>query len=250
MRTPVWVRFFATCVIALAVIVSTFIFSGAIVRARGADEMIRVTGSAKKPIRSDLILWSGNVSYLAPTVAQAYAAVKAGSQKVTTYLTQKGIKAEEIQTSAITTTPQYSTITTPGPNGSSNSSQKLDGYVLSQTINVKSEDVDRVSRVSREVTDLIASGVSFSSNEPQYLYTKLSDEKVAILGEAAKDARRRAEEIAKASGSSLGEVRFARMSPLQITPQYSTEVTYDGQNDTTSLNKTITAIVTIGYAVR
>ena len=40
------------------------------------------------------------------------------------------------------------------------------------------------------------------------------------------------------------------MSPLQITPRFSTEVTYDGQNDTTSKDKAITAIVSMGFGVR
>jgi hypothetical protein len=239
----------AAVVIAIGVVVSFNILGGAIVRSRGADEMIRVTGSARKEIESDFIIWSGSVSYRANTVASAYAAVKSGMGKVQAFLKKKGVKDSEIVTMAITTSPVYVSVKQT-VNGEETSSQRIDGYELSQSIEVRSSNVDLVDKVSREITDLIATGVSFNSQSPEFLYTKIQEEKVQILADAAKDARRRAEEIAKSSGGSLAEVRFARMSPLQITPRFSTEVTYDGQNDTTSKEKAITAIVTIGFGVR
>ncbi|MDX2064907.1 MAG: SIMPL domain-containing protein [Fimbriimonadaceae bacterium] len=239
----------AAAVIAIGVFFACHTLGGAIVRSRGADEMVRVTGSARKEIESDFIIWNGNVSYRAKTVAQAYASVKTGIGQVREFLTKQGVKDSEIATYAITTSPVYVTDKV-NANGTETTLQRIDGYELTQVIEVRSTDVDRVEKVSRQVTDLISSGVSFNPNETQYLYTKISEEKVAILAEAAKDARRRAEEIAKSAGGSLGEVRFARMSPLQITPRFSTTVSYDGQNDTTSKEKAITAIVSVGFGVK
>jgi hypothetical protein len=239
----------AALVVAVGVVISFNLLSGAIVRSRGADEMIRVTGSARKDIESDFIIWSGNVSYRGKTVTDAYGAVKRGMDQVVAYLKKKGVKDTEIVTMAITTSPVYINVKNVG-GGEETTSSRIDGYELTQVIEVRSSNVDLVEKVSRETTDLIATGVSFNSNSPQFLYTKIQEEKVQILAEAAKDARRRAEEIAKSAGGSLAEVRFARMSPLQITPRFSTEVTYDGQNDTTSKDKAITAIVSMGFGVR
>jgi hypothetical protein len=67
--------------------------------------------------------------------------------------------------------------------------------------------------------------------------------------EAAKDARERAAGIARAAGCRLGEVRYARMSAPSITPLYSSEESDGGVDDTTALEKKITAIVNVGYAV-
>ena len=74
--------------------------------------------------------------------------------------------------------------------------------------------------------------------------------KVTMLAEAARDARARAEQIAASSGCRVGEPRFARMGVLQITPIYSTEISGSGMNDTTSLDKDITAIVSMGFSIR
>lgn len=226
------------------------LLSGAIVRSRGGDEMIRVTGSARKPIKSDFIIWSGTVSHTAADVPAAFASLKSSVGKTTAYFRDKGVKSDEIVTQAISTIPLSETIRTPDGSGGTIDRQRTTGYQLSQRIEVRSKDVDRIDRLSRESTDLISQGVPFTSDAPQYLYTKIAEEKVAILSEAAKDARRRAEEIARSSGAGLSGVRFARMSPLQITPLYSTEIAGEGQNDTTSIDKAITAIVTMGFGVK
>lgn len=236
-------------VISASVVWAMSMLSGAIVRSRGADEMIRVTGSARKEIRSDFIIWSGRVAYRANDIPTAYKLVKDGVQKSTAFLTEKGVNRDQIVISSVTTNPVYETVRR-NQDGYTVDSQQISGYELSQTIEVRSSEVEKVDKLSREVTDLISTGVNFESYPPKFLYTKISEVKVEILAEAAKDARRRAEEIAKSSGATLTDVRFARMSPLQITPQFSTEITYDGQNDTTSVDKAITAIVTMGFGVK
>lgn len=238
-------------IIGLSVVAAMSILSGAIVRSKDT-EMIRVTGSARKPIRSDFIIWSGRLAFRAPTVASAYAAVREGNRKVVEYLKKNGVPEKEIITQAIKTRTLFAPAKR-GPNGETDGEETfraVEGYELSQALEVRSSNVDLVDKLSREVTDLIAAGVPFESNPPEYLYTKISDVKVEILAEAAKDARRRADEIARSSGANLGTVRFARMSPLQITPVYSNAIASDGQNDTTSVDKAITAIVTMGFSVR
>ena len=128
--------------------------------------------------------------------------------------------------------------------------RKVVSYQLSQTIEVRSDNVDLIDTISRGSTELISRGIPFSSSAPMYLYTKLSDLKVEMQAEAAKDARERADGIARAVGCKLGDVRYARMSAPSITPLYSSEESDGGVDDTTALEKKITAIVNVGYAVR
>jgi uncharacterized protein len=84
---------------------------------------------------------------------------------------------------------------------------------------------------------------------PEYHYTKLGDLKIEMLAEAAKDAKVRAQQIAQSTGSSIGSVRTARMGVLQITPADSNDVSDSGVNDTSSLDKDITAVVNVGFAI-
>ncbi len=70
-----------------------------------------------------------------------------------------------------------------------------------------------------------------------------------MLGEAANDAKLRAEKIAAITGNKIGTVRSARMGVLQITSADSTEVSDSGINDTSTIDKDMTAVVNISFAV-
>lgn len=218
------------------------------VKSRSDANMIRVTGSARKNISSDLILWSGSLAYQGTTVADTYKELKSAMGKTLTYLKDQGVKESDITVSAVRTETLFQA--TGQGYVQENTFRNIAGYRLSQSINIRSTDVEKVGTVARNITDLIATGVALESGSPSYIYTKIADVKVEILAEAAKDARRRGEEVAKSSGAKITDVRFARMSPLQITPEFDYDISGEGRNDTSTPNKAITAIVTMGFGVK
>ena len=258
LQKSIWLPYVVLpCIIGLAVFGSCVTLARAFVRTKSESEVIRVTGSARKPIRSDFIVWHGRVSRRAPDVALAYRDVTSDIEKVKAYLLKKGVPAEEIIVSALETKTLY--VQTKNNNGgdvpeggadNAEAYHRIEGYELAGEIQVRSHNVDLVDQLSRQSSELISSGVALESRKPEYLYTKLSDLKVTMLAEAARDARARAEQIAISSGCRVGDVRFARMGIMQITPIYSTEVSGEGINDTSSLEKDITAIVSMGFSIR
>jgi hypothetical protein len=131
-----------------------------------------------------------------------------------------------------------------------NFTDTVTGYRLSQCAHIRSREIEKVTRISRECTDLISQGLEIDSASPQYLYTKLNDLKIAMLGEAARDARNRAEQLAKDSGSKVGALRSASQGVFQVTPLDSTEVADYGINDTSSVTKKVRAVITVQYAIR
>ena len=250
MQRSLWMPYIVLpSIIGTAVFGSCVTLARAFVRTKSEAEIIRVTGSARKPIRSDFIIWHGRVSLRAPDVALAYHDVTADLDKVKAYLLAKGVPAGEVVVSALETKTLYAKVKS--QNGEYVSDEgKIEGYEIGGEIEVRSHNVDLVDQLSRKSSELISSGIPFESQRPEYLYTKLSDLKVTMLAEAARDARARAEQIAVSSGCRVGDVRFARMGIMQITPIYSTEVSGEGINDTSSLEKDITAIVSMGFSIR
>ncbi|MGB9866496.1 MAG: SIMPL domain-containing protein [Bacillota bacterium] len=126
----------------------------------------------------------------------------------------------------------------------------ISGYVLRQSIEIRSREVDKVTAISRESTELIEKGIEFESYPPQYYYTKLNELKIDMLGEAARDAMTRAEKIAASTGARIGHSRAAKMGVFQITPKNSTEVSDYGINHTSSLEKEITAVVNAEFPLQ
>lgn len=89
-----------------------------------------------------------------------------------------------------------------------------------------------------------------NSSPVKYIYTKLADIKVQMAAEAAKDARIRAEQVVKQSGSSLGPLLNARLGVMQINPALSTDVSGEGNNDQTSLDKDVISVVSSTFEVQ
>ena len=88
-----------------------------------------------------------------------------------------------------------------------NDTSEITGYSLSQQIEVRSSDVQKVAQVAREATELINQGILIESAAPKYYYTQIGDLKIEMLGEAAKDAKERASRSRPAPGNSIGSVR-------------------------------------------
>lgn len=229
--------------LAVGLVISSLIFGWFYSNAKKGDEAITVTGSAKKRIKSDLVVWSAGVTTQSASVSEAYKQLSGDIPRIKEYLLSKGVPEVEMTVSSITTMPQKRT------DSNGNETSEVTGYTLTQKIEVRSTEVDKIARVSREATELLNQGIMIESSSPEYYFTGIGDLKVEMLGEAARDAKERAEKIAGSTGNSIGAVRSARMGVLQITPPDSTEVSDAGMYSTTTIDKDITAVVNISFGV-
>lgn len=230
-------------IIALAIVAASFILADGVVKIKSGNNQIVVTGSAKQQITSDLIVWTGSFNAKSPMLQEAYVQLESEKSRVMDYLVKQGVPEDKIVFSSINTSTYYIIL----PNGQYTSD--VDYYELYQTVTISSGEIDMITEISRNVTELINEGIQFQSNAPQYMFTKIADMKVTMLAEATKDARKRAEMIAENAGNTLGKLTYADMGVIQITPLYSNEVSDYGMNDTYSLEKEITAIVHCNFEI-
>ncbi len=229
--------------LAVALVLSSIVGAWAYTRSKNTEQTVTVTGSARKRIKSDLVIWKAAVSYQAPQLSEAYKSLSDNIPRVKQYLISKGIPENEITISSIAS----STLT--GKDSEGNDTGQITGYSLRQELEVRSKDVDKIAKIAREATELINQGILLESMAPEYQYTKIGDLKIEMLGEAAKDAQVRAKQIASSTGSKIGNVRSAKMGVMQITAADSSEVSDSGMNDTSALEKDITAVVNVSFAV-
>ncbi|MBI3138953.1 MAG: SIMPL domain-containing protein [Sphingobacteriales bacterium] len=235
-------------IIALAIVTGVLLLGNAYKYKFKATETISVTGLAETNFVSDQIVWTGNYSRKTMDLKSAYAQLKDDENRIRKYLQGKGVSGAEMVFSAISIDKEFSNRY--DENGRMTGSD-FTGYNLKQNVTVDSKDIEKVEKISREVTELIESGIEFNSSSPSYYYTKLSELKIDLLAKASADAKQRAETIAKNSGSSLGAIRKANMGVFQITGQNSDEdYSYGGAFNTSSKNKTASITIKIDYAVR
>jgi hypothetical protein len=223
---------------------------------KGPDKhTIRITGSAKKRIVSDLIQWEATIESRAPERTAAYRNLREGCDKAVAFLKAQGIKDEEIQPQSATFQEEFDKVTEdkvlPGTTVPIHSEKQVSkGFATKESILVRSTDVARIEKASREITSLLDEGVSVNSGCPNYFYTHLGELKLEMLAQAAKDARDRAENILHSAGNTnVGKLTVADMGIININPANSTETSNEGNNDTTSLEKDIITIVHAEFEV-
>ncbi|HHT9126408.1 MAG TPA: SIMPL domain-containing protein [Candidatus Brocadiia bacterium] len=230
--------------VAVATIISSIIFSKGFLKVmQFTREVITVTGSAQEEITSDFIVWNGSFSRREVDLATAYKRLKEDLEKVKSYLISKGVSENELIASQISTETIYK------KNERGNDTNEIEGYYLKQDIQIQSNNVYEIEQLSRESTELIDQEIQFESQEPEYFYTKLEELKIEMLARATENARQRAENMARATGNKTGFMRSAKMGVFQITPVNSTEVSDWGVNDTSSLRKKVTSVVTVSFAI-
>jgi uncharacterized protein len=204
---------------------------------------LSVTGSARKPIVSDYAQWSIVVSGEGKTIEDAFQKMAASGDRVREFLTQKGFTPDAVYSGPINTVTHYRR------DEKGNETREIASYRLGRAFEIRTPDVRRVEKASGEVTEILKTGAQVSSLAPEFIFTKLSDLKLVMIGEATANARERAERIAKESGCSVTTVKDARAGVLQITRPWSTEVTSSGANDTTSVEKDVTAVVHLSLLI-
>ncbi|ELR99070.1 SIMPL domain-containing protein [Gloeocapsa sp. PCC 73106] len=229
--------------LSLSLVLSSWIASQAVKDVKQANDVLNVTGSAKRPIRSDYIVWRLSISSQQSDSQSAYRDLTLQAQRLRSYLKQQGVPEEIITASAI----DYYALPEFAPNGQE-TGQTL-AYRLTQRFEIRSDDVEKYTDLSRTSSELIEDGLNLVSEPPQYFYTQLDQLRVEMVAEATKDAKLRAEAIAQSTGSQVGPIRSAKTGVFQITSRNSTDVSDYGIYDTSSIEKDITAVVSVTFAI-
>jgi len=234
-------------VISIAVIICAAILAGAWTKSHDkSSQTISVTGSGSKDFTSDLIVWDCSFSRKSQTIKDAYTLLKIDAGIVKNYLLKKGIPENQLVFSSINIVKEFRTEIVGNIRN-----EVFDGYRLTQNVSIQSNAVANIESVSRTITELIDQGLELNSQPPQYFYTKLAALKIDLLAKATADAKSRAEQIAKNSGSSLGSLKGANMGVFQITAQNSSEdYTYGGVYNTSSKNKTASITVKLEFGIK
>lgn len=210
-----------------------------------ARNSVTVTGTAYEIVQSD----SGNLeislNVRRPTKALAYSAAKKQLPEILKYLESKGFDTKkDVDVKSMNGYESYKYT----PNGVN--TNEIAYYQLSQPIVIKSNDVNKIKDVSLDITSLMENGIDINVRNTNYSYSKLSDLKVDLLNKATQDAKQRASAMLKSTNNKVGKIESVRMGVFQITPVDSTDVSDMGINDTSTIEKKITAVSNVTFKVK
>ncbi len=232
----------AAFVIALGLALGGFFIGHYYFKAKVSANTVVVKGLAEQNVKADLAIWEMRYVVTGNDVSKAQKEISNQTQIIQSFLKENGFKEDEITVGRLETNDLNAN---PYRSNYDNNVR----FILTQTITVRSQNVDLVASSLNKSGDLVAKGIIFNSDygsPVSYLFTKLNDIKPKMLEEATQNARNAATEFAKSSKSKVGKIKHANQGVFSILPREETSSTSESQQ----INKKVRVVSTIEYWLR
>ncbi|MBU2873362.1 SIMPL domain-containing protein [Marinobacter salexigens] len=232
----------AALILGLSAIMSASLISDGLTDLRTGDRYVTVKGVAEREVNADLALWP--IRFVATGVSLSEAQDKARSSR---NAIMAFLKLQAIGDSAVELQRLDVTDTRANPYQDNNSQQK---FIISQTLMVRSEDIEKIRQAAQGVSELVDSGVVLSSDYgpsgPTYLFNGLNDIKPDMIAEATASAREAASQFAEDAKTELGDLRRANQGVFQILARDQAPGVSEQQHPV----KTVRVVSTVEYYLR
>lgn len=227
-----------------AVFLGAFIFLGlgllgyllghAALQFRAMDRTVVVKGLSEREVPADTAIWPIRFQEASNDLPTLFDSIQAKNKLVADFLAAHGLKPQEITTEAPTVTDLQA----------QNYGDKKNiqfRYTGSSVITVYSTNVAAVRQAMADIISLGRKGVAIAGDDyehkPEYVFTKLNDQKPAMIAEATQNARTVAEKFAADSKSSIGKIKSASQGQFTI----------EDRDKTTPYIKRIRVVSTVEY---
>jgi hypothetical protein len=195
------------------------------------------TGSAVLDASADTAVWSLTLTARDTTAANAAKRVAGALPKVRDYFVKAGLSEAQFTVGSLNSW------------SAAENGQQFTEASLSFT--VRSKTVEQIAELNAKVMDLlaIAPNVNINTNPPSYYISTLDELRPRVQEAAVKDAKQRAEVMAKALGVQLGKPVVIKASSITVTSPDVIEGDVGGY-DLSTIDKRVRAVVSVTFEVQ
>jgi hypothetical protein len=241
-----WALVLTGALLAFGMSSAAFILGGKFKTVGDNHQSIVVKGLAEKPVEADMSEWSLGIAVEGEQFADTLNKLRQARPVLDDFLKQQGFPEtarEEGNEQVVPNMVQEYV--------NDHYIQVQKGFVGTQQIRVRSQDLARVTTASKAIIQLVAEGKPVTYNEPNYLVRDLESIKMSLIGAATQNARQRAEEFAKVGNVRVGGMRSASQGAFYILPANSNADAsdYGGVYDKSTIAKQARVVVTINYGI-
>lgn len=229
-------------ILGFSAIISASLISDGLTDLRTGDRYVTVKGVAEREVSADLALWPIRFVATGASLSNAQEKARSSRNSIMAFL-----KLQAISDSAVELQRLDVTDTRANPYQDNNYEQK---FIISQTLMVRSEDIEKIRQAGQGVSELVDSGVVLSSDYgpsgPIYLFNGLNKIKPDMIAEATASAREAASQFAEDAKTELGGLRRANQGVFQILARDQAPGISEQQNPV----KTVRVVSTVEYYLR
>ena len=177
---------------------------------RTGDRYVSVKGLAEVEVKADLAAWPIQFRTSDSNLNDAKTKLEAHEQVVREFLINNNIAPDSIEVSRVDVSEELI-------RANYNAPVQGTRYTLTETLMVRTEDVDTVAKVYAQIGELVSKGILLGyDNTPQYSFNGLNDIKPEMIAEATRNARAAAQTFADDSGAHVGDIRRATQGYFSI----------------------------------
>jgi hypothetical protein len=230
-------------ILGISLILCVIIFGNFLYRIQSLNNTLTVTGSARQKVVSDTGKLVGRFTRTVTIndLKNGYKLMDGDRVKVTNFFVTQGINEKDMIISAVSQNEIWK---------QNEYDDRPKQYNLVQTIEINSNDVNQLDKLSKNFQPIINQDVLFAIDRVEYFYSKLPESRISLLSDAIKDAKARAEKIAASSGKRVGVIKSASAGVVQVLSPNSIDVSDYGTYDTSSINKEIMVTVKALFTIR
>ena len=148
---------FKALAIFLGLIIGAYILGKSIERFKKEDRYIAVKGFSEREVKADLVIWSMKIRVANDDLIKGNTALASAKNKVIAFLTEKGVDAKEIVPMDLKVVDRQANEYMQG-----NSVMQL-RYIIEETIEVRSNKVEEIQKISRMTSELLNAGIALSN---------------------------------------------------------------------------------------
>ncbi len=225
-------------IMATALVVTGWLVSNGLKDLRTGDRTVMVRGLAEQDAKANLAIWPIRFVATGNNLAETQGKIESDLEKVRQFLSAAGFPEENLSLQRLEVTDRLAQ-----GYGQNNIRER---YMIAQTVNVRTDNVDQVQAQSRRLGELVKQGVVLQDwRGPVYLFTQLNDIKPDMIAKATANAREAAEQFAQDSGATLGGIKQASQGYFSIQPRDNT----GGTDEKSEIHKRVRVVTSVTYAL-
>jgi hypothetical protein len=220
--------------------VGGYFIGKAIERFKTHDRTVVVKGLSEREVKSDLAVWNLTFKASGNDLVALDHKMVTSKEAVMEFLKTQGFDGGEIK-------PGTANVTDKLARDWGDQKDIQNRYILEDSVSIRSTKVDLVKKTTGEMGELIKKEI-IVSGDPSYYYTKFSELRPEMIGEATRSARQAAIQFANDSGARVGYIRSANQGAFSISGKDN----YGDQNDYNeirSLEKKIRVVSTVTFSL-
>lgn len=200
------------------------------------DRVVSVRGLSEREVNADHVIWPITYKMTGNDLQSLYAQIGQAKGTITNFLTQNGIKIEDVSASA----PQ---IVDFKADRYADPGRIRERYNVTLTITVSTDQVEKARSLMTRTGELLKQGIAISASDygtnVQYEFNGLNKIKPAMIEEATKNAREAARKFAADSESELGKIKQASQGLFSI----------DNRDEYTPYIKRVRVVTSVEYCL-